>query len=415
MTNHFNRRTVLALGASAAGLALAPIRALAQSTAINYWHTITSQTVFVGLQKVMEQFAAAHPEIAVSQEAIPNSEFMAKVTTANVAKSVPDTVMVSTERVADLTAMGALVDLTDRINSWPEKANFPEDRWTGITVDGKIYGIPAFTFVDWMYYRKDWFDAAGIAPPTTYAELTEAAKKLTDVGKNRYGFGMRAGQGGGKFIIDVLDAFGAPLVTDGYIGIERAPAIEAMKWYSGLYTTDKVVPPSAPNDGFQQVMQAFQTGQTAMLWHHTGSLVDMSKMLKAGVEFGTAAIPAGPMGRAVRLAYSYNSIMKTDHEDAAFDWIAYWGTADAAITFLKETGYFPASPVIAADERIASDPLYKAAVETLGFGSLPPSFPGLPGWTDNVALPAFQSILIGQTSVEDAVDQMIAGLEAAIA
>ncbi|WDR03082.1 hypothetical protein PSQ19_02445 [Devosia algicola] len=121
------------------------------------------------------------------------------------------------------------------------------------------------------------------------------------------------------------------------------------------------------------------------------------------------------MRRAARLAYSYNSIMKTANEDAAFDWITYWGTADAAIAFLKETGYFPASPQVAADERIASDPIYAAAVETLSVGSLPESFPGLPGWTDYVALPAFQGVLIGRSSVKDAVDDMIAGLAAAIA
>jgi multiple sugar transport system substrate-binding protein len=105
--------------------------------------------------------------------------------------------------------------------------------------------------------------------------------------------------------------------------------------------------------------------------------------------------------------------MKTDHEDAAFKWVTYWGSADAAVALLQATGYFPASRKVAQDERITGNPIYEAAIETLGFGRLPPSFPGLAGWTDNVALPAFQSVLIGHSSVEDAVDQMIAGLDAA--
>src|SRR6185312_17419954 len=96
-----------------------------------------------------------------------------------------------------------------------------------------------------------------------------------------------------------MEAFGAPLVgADGKVGLDRDAAIAAMTWYAGLLTTDHVVPPSAPNDGFQQVMQSFQAGQTAMLWHHTGSLVDMGKRLKPGVEFGTVPIPAGPKARA---------------------------------------------------------------------------------------------------------------------
>jgi multiple sugar transport system substrate-binding protein len=413
MANSFDRRTMLKMGGAAAAALALPKAAFADTTDINYWHHFTSQSEFAGLAAVMKQFAAANPDIKVTQENIPNPEFMAKVTAAVVAKSVPDTTMIATERVADLTAMSALIDITDKVNAWPQKADFPDDRWKGITVDGKIYGIPAFTFVDWMYYRKDWFDAAGLKAPTTYAEFAEAAKKLTDAGKNRFGFSMRGGAGGGKYVIDVMEAFGAPLIKDGKIGLDRAPAIEALKWYSGLFTTDKVVPSSAPQDGFQQIMQAFQTGQTAMIWHHTGSFNDISKALKPGVEFATAGIPAGPSARVARLAYSYNGLMKTDHADAAFKWIADWGNADAAVAFLAETGYFPAAPKVAQDQRIAGNPLYAAAVETLGFGRLPPSFAGLAGWTDNTALPAFQSILIGHSSVEDAVDQMISGLEAA--
>jgi multiple sugar transport system substrate-binding protein len=33
--------------------------------------------------------------------------------------------------------------------------------------------VPSFSFVDWMYYRKDWFDQAGIAVPTTLAEMPD--------------------------------------------------------------------------------------------------------------------------------------------------------------------------------------------------------------------------------------------------
>jgi multiple sugar transport system substrate-binding protein len=337
------------------------------------------------------------------------------VTAAVVAKSVPDTTMIAAERVADLTAMGALVVLTDEVNAWPPKNDFAAECWKGITVDGKTYGVPSFAFVDWMYYRKDWFDEAGLKPPTTYDEFRDAAIKLTDASKNRYGFSMRGGAGGGGFIINVLEAFGAKLKQDdGSISLDRDKAIAAMTWYTGLYTTDKVVPPSAPSDGFQQIMQAFQTGQTAMLWHHTGSLIDISNKLKPGVEFSTAPIPKGPVDRSARLSYAYNGLMKTDHEDAAFKWVTYWGSADAAVALLNATGYMPASQKVAQDPRITGNPIYDAAIQTLGFGKLPPSFPGLAGWTDQVALPTFQSIIIGHMSVEDGVDAMIAGLQAAV-
>ncbi len=412
----FDRRAVLKMGGGLlAASALLPKAAFAQSTAINYWHTFTSQSEFAGLEDVMKLFAAAHPEVAVTQENIPNPEFMAKVTAAVVSGSRPDVTMVSSERFADLLAMGALNDLTDKIASWERRADFDDVRFASISKDGKVYGVPAFAFVDWMYYRKDWFDEAGLAPPTTYAEFRDAAIKLTDPSKGRFGFGMRGGAGGQSFVINVMEGFGAKLMhEDGSIGLDRDKAIEAVDWWAGLLIRDGAVPPSAPNDGFRQIMEAFQTGQTAMLWHHTGSFQDNAKLLKAGEEFATAAIPAGPVNRVSRLGYAYNTSTKPETLEASWEWIKFWGEPDAAVAFLEKTGYFPASTTAAKDERISGNPLYKPAADTLGFGVPAPSFPGYAGWSESVVLPAFQRVLIKEATAEQAVDEMIDGLAQAI-
>jgi len=417
MTTRFDRRSVLKMGGGLlAASALLPQHALAQSASINYWHTFTSQSEAAGLQAVLDLFKAAHADIAVTPENIPNPEFMAKITAAVVSGSRPNVTMVASERFQDLLAMGALVDMTDRIANWERRGDFDDKRFASITHEGKTYGVPGFTFVDWGYYRKDWFDEAGLAPPTTYDEFRDAAIKLTDPSKGRFGFGLRGGPGGQNFIVNVMEAFGSPVLhADGTIGLDRDKAIQALDWYAGLLVKDHAVPPSAANDGFQQVISGFQTGQTAMIWHHTGSYQDIASKLKPGVEFGTFAMPAGPATRVARLAYAYNCITNETNADAAWEWIKFWGEPDAAVAFLEKTGYFPASNVAAADERITGNEMYKAAADTLAFGIPQPSFPGAAGWAEGTVLPALQQILIGQATPEQAVDQMIEGLAAAIA
>lgn len=416
MSMKFNRRSALQLGGSfAAAAALMPHHAFAQEATINYWHTFTSQSEFSGLEDVLALFAAAHPDINVVPEAIPNPEFMAKATAAVISGSRPNVTMVSSERFRDLLAMGALNDMTDRIANWERRSDFADQRFDSITADGKIYGVPGFSFVDWMYYRKDWFEEAGIAPPTTYAEMRDAAVALSDPAKGRFGFGLRGGPGGQNYIINVMEAFGSPVLhDDGTIGLDRDAAIEAIDWFAGLLVKDNAVPPSAANDGFQQVIGGFQTGQTAMIWHHTGSYQDIASMLEPGVEFGTLPMPAGPAKRVARLAYAYNTITSEENADAAWEWIKFWGEPDAAVAFLEKTGYFPASTTAAQDERIAGNPMYAAAADTLEFGIPQPSFPGAAGWAEGVVLPAFQQVLIGQATAEQAVDQMIEGLDQAI-
>ncbi len=418
MTTRFDRRSVLKMGGGLlAASALTPIgSAFAQAASINYWHTFTSQSEAAGLESVMALFKAAHPDIAVTPENIPNPEFMAKITAAVVGNARPNVTMVSSERFEDLLAMGALLDMTDRIAAWERRADFADSRFASISKDGKVYGVPGFTFVDWGYYRKDWFDEAGLAAPTTYDEFRDAAIKLTDPAKGRYGFGLRGGPGGQNFVVNVIEAFGSPVkAADGTIGLDRDTVVKALDWYSGLLVKDKAVPPSAANDGFQQVISGFQTGQTAMIWHHTGSYQDIASKLEPGVQFGTFAMPAGPVNRVARLAYAYNCITKEEGADAAWEWIKFWGEPDAAVAFLEKTGYFPASTVAAGDDRIGGNPMYKAASDTLGFGIPQPSFPGAAGWAQNTVLPALQQILIGQATPEQAADQIVEGLAQAIA
>jgi len=410
---HLDRRNVLGGLAATPLAAMVPGQAFAQKAGINYWHHFTSTTEFKGLERVMALFKQKYPDIAVTQENIPNPEYMSKMTAAVVANAKPDTCMVVAERANDLVAMGGLTDLTAKIKAWPRYGEYPAQAWAGSTVNDKIYGIPAFTFVDWMYYRKDWFAEKGIAPPKTYQEFLEAAIKLSDPSKNRYGLSLRGGAGGFKYVLDLIESWGSPIVKDGKMAIDKKKAVEAVDFYAGILTKHKAAPPSAPNDGYRQIMEAFKTGQTAMVWHHTGSLTEIQAALKPE-QFGTLPMPAGPAAHIARLTYLFNGISNPSKMDAAMAWISFWAEPEPGIAFLEETGYFPSSPKVASDERITKNPLYAAAVETTKIGRLPPTFVGVAGWSETVVLPEFQKVLVGRATAEQAVNAMMSGLEAAL-
>jgi multiple sugar transport system substrate-binding protein len=409
------REFLLGTAAAAAGLVGGTRGASAAASAINYWHHFASQSEMAGLLQIINLFAASQGDVTVTQEGIPQTEYMAKLSSAVLAGGRPDTGMVVAEKFADLHAMGALIDISDRVKAWSGKATLPDNRWTGLSDGGAIFAVPAYAIVDWMYYRADYFAEAGLSgPPATLDEFLTACRKLTNPAKGRYAFGMRGGAGANKYVVDILEAFGSPIVKDGKAALDRPAAIEAITFYANLFLKEKVCPPSAPNDSYRQIMEGFRTGQTAMVWHHTGSLIEISAALKPNVQFATAPMPAGPKAHIARVAYAGNAIMNPKNADAAWKWIAFWGQADAAIALLDATGYFPASTAALNDPRVRANPLYKAATQTLDFGRLPNSFVGAAGWQENVVNPAFQAVLTGQLTPTQCVDRMIQGLEAAL-
>jgi multiple sugar transport system substrate-binding protein len=59
-------------------------------------------------------------------------------------------------------------------------------------------------------------------------------------------------------------------------------------------------------------------------------------------------------------------------------------------------------------------PIYAPATAAAEVGKLPPQFVGYSGWSQEVVLPAFQRVLTGESTPEQAVDEMIAGLDDAL-
>src|SRR5262245_19745592 len=58
-------------------------------------------------------------------------------------------------------------------------------------IDGQAYGVPSVASTRALFYNKTLFQQAGIsAPPKTWDELLDAAKKISALGNGVYGYGM---------------------------------------------------------------------------------------------------------------------------------------------------------------------------------------------------------------------------------
>ncbi len=373
---------------------------------VNYWNHFTSPVERAGFEAVTAAFKKDFPAIDLKVEAIQNPDWMTKYITAVQAKSGPDALMVTANRVSDMSRIGGLTDLTVRAKSWDPffKIN-GKDAINGLSYIGKNMAVPCFTFIDWMYYRKDYLAAAGIkSAPKTLEEFRLAAIEMTNPDKKRYGFGLRGGAGGGGYISSLMHAMNGPLIDkNGKSILELDAAVDALRFWVHLGTKDKCIPPTAATDGYAQFQGAFQKGDTGMIFHHTGSFVEVGKALKYGIEVETSAMPTGPKSGVGAISPLGNGIFKgSSNPDAAWTFATYWGDTKAQVEFLKATGYYGTSKEAAKDDFVVKNPQYKVALAGLDNYWTAYTFPGVENWQINTCLVEFQKALTGKQTPEQA-------------
>lgn len=317
---------------------------------------------------LVKKFQATHPDITVEAENVPWNSYYDTLYTSLVGGNAPDAAMVKLFAQPRLVEMGALEPIGDRIDAWPAKADLL-DKLLDLNKaqDGKQYYLPIQYVALYLYYRTDLFAQAGLKPPTTCSEFRDAAIKLTKA-PDTYGFGLRGGKGG-------WDQWGAFVLSQGAQlkpgGLTSDKAVAANQWLIDLFQKDKVIPPSAPNDGFQEIVGAFKSGKTAMTIHHIGSSNDMVKALGDKV----SAVPVPECGGGRWTSYGDESLAifsASQAKDAAWKWISFLAEGENNVAFNKATGQMTVTQSGAANWKLHERRFVDATVASLPFAHVLP-------------------------------------------
>jgi multiple sugar transport system substrate-binding protein len=293
------------------------------------------------------------------------------------------------------TANRLLANLDGFINSWKGK-NLIEDSLYGVMRQAgggnNIYVMPWNTQVLYVYYRPSMFRAAGIDVPKTYDEFLEACRRLTRNGV--YGFGMRGSTGG-------QEPWGSFIYARGgnFNNLDSPQAIQGMRDYIALFNNG-YAPPTAPTDGFQQIIAGFRSGMTAMTIHHTGSSGDMEAAF--GDDVSAFPFPRGT-GQWTSMGDTNNVIFEScKNKEAAFEWLAYLATGKGQETWCTATGNVPVSKEVQKLSQFQNNRFMKASIEGAPYAGILPILPSTTEfisvtWPNTVA-----GALTGRISAEEA-------------
>lgn len=392
------RRTFIKLAGATALTGALAAPAIARPTSVRWWyHFDNPQNTPDAL---IAKFEAENPDIRIEAESIPwggGNDYYTRLFAAIVAGGAPDCAMVKLNNQAQLIEMEALEPIDDLVAGWDGRGDISEDIWNvNRGTDGRQYYVPLQYVVLYLYYRPDLFSAAGLAPPADFESFLAAAKALTQ--GDVFGFGMRGAGGGhdnwGPFVL----GNGASFEKGGMV---NEAALAANRWYVALATEHRVVPPSAPTDGFRQIVDNFKSGRAAMAIHHVGSSNEMVSAL--GENVSAVPVPRRPDGSGWTLfGDESNAVFASAAErEAAFRWIAFLSTGENNVEFNKLTGQLPVTTSGAAGWTLHETRFVEASAASLPLAAVPPDSPKTADFVRTVWPTNMQQALLGQISPDD--------------
>jgi multiple sugar transport system substrate-binding protein len=397
----FARRSLIA-AALCAALGAGPVHAQQQNLVFWYHFDNAEQTKI--MDGLVADFQAKNPGITVNAQNVPWNSYYDKLFTSIVGGKAPDVAMVKLAQQPQFIEMGAIEPIDAMLASWPARADIADNLLKiNKAADGKQYYMPLQYVVVYLYYRTDLFAKGGLKAPATCEDFLQAARKLTvpaaaNGGTPQYGFGMRGGKGGqdnwGPFVLSQVDLDSADLTSP--------KAVAANKWYVDLFRTYKVAPPSAPNDGFNEIISGFKSGQTAMIMHHIGSAKTISDAL--GDKVSAVPMPACGGKRWTYFGDESTAMFKTSKaKSAAFKWMAFLSEGANNAKFVQATGQMTVTKSQAgqvnAPERFA-----KATADSLPFAKPLPAVAQTADFVSTVWPTNMQRALTGEITSAQMMD-----------
>lgn len=383
--------------------------------------TITLWTVFTGsdgdiLREIVSDYNETNTDgITVEIDIMDNATLQSKLPTAISTGTGPSFVLCGIEYIQQYVKNDMLEDISD---FWEtegiDESNYFDNVVAKSYVDGKLYGTPMQYNLQYLYYNKDIFEAAGLdpdSPPTTLDELEKYAIACTDSSKNQYGIAFPVDS---VWFIQYLWANGGDVISeDGTQNLINSQAnIDTLKWIQKLEIEDKASP-----SGLSAVDAdtMFQSGQIAM---YTSGPWNINGLNQLGINYGITAIPAGSDGAyAPEGGCSYMLPKGADDATraAVYKFMAYWLSDDVLKEWSNRNGFPVWSESVLKDSEIQANEILSDVSEASKIGRDWHLNLDIGSQIDNdVMVPMIESVLSGG-DVEEAVSKASDTLDGVIA
>lgn len=258
-------------------------------------------------------------------------------------------------------------------------------------IDGQAYGVPTVASTRALFYNKTLFQQAGItAPPKTWDELLEAAKKITALGNGISGYGMPLGDEEAQAETSIWAyGAGASWEKDGKMTIDTPEATEALTFMKRMIDEGATqANPGATNR--TPLLDVFIQGKIGMI---EGLPPVVSQINEKNPDLDWAIAPSPTKdGEPVTLGvadYFVGFNKDEDKQESIAKFLDFFYQQDNYVKFNDNEGFIPATK--SGAEAAAAKPELKTFLESLPDAKFYPATN--PAWGQTSG--AFKS-LVGQ-------------------
>ncbi|MCW8200256.1 extracellular solute-binding protein [Verminephrobacter aporrectodeae subsp. tuberculatae] len=224
--------------------------------------------------------------VRINREIVPDNTLVQKVLQKASARTLPDVLMLDNPNVQQIAESGVLAPLID-FNV--PTAGYAKNILAAGTYDEKVYGLAPTVNTLALFYNKKILSAAGMTPPTTWAELRDSAKKLTT--RDAYGLAFTAAataEGSWQFL-PFMWSNGAD-ESD----LSSPKVSEALQLFIDLVQSG-AVSKSVVNWSQSDVNDQFIAGKAAMMINGPWNMPKLNQ--STGLDYGIAQIPVNIAGQ----------------------------------------------------------------------------------------------------------------------
>ena len=269
---------------------------------LTIWHMEQPPHRVQRFQELIDEFNVANPGIVVTQEVQSWNDIYTKAPAAVAAGNPPDMLFAIPDFTPVIRAVGAVQPVEDLVQELDSQHSLYPSAVAPYTYDGHTWAVPSWNVVHSLWYRKSALEEAGVKPPTTWAELLEAAKKLTT--DTQYGIGLPANRQlyTDQTIYDMMINNGAEEIynDDGTLRFNNPRTVEAFDFYKQLY---QYSPPDSPNWMWGEAEACLNSGTCAMILQFA-VITTFDAEVGDPAELGVTALPYSPnVDKAGTIAY----------------------------------------------------------------------------------------------------------------